>query len=60
MQNKLLDTKELSEYLGIAVSTILEYRMQGRGPVYIKLGHLVRYKVADVDAWLESQKPKND
>ena len=41
MQNKLLDTKELSEYLGIAVSTILEYRMQGRGPVYIKLGHLV-------------------
>lgn len=56
MQDRLLDTKELSVYLGIATSTILEYRMAGRGPVYIKLGHLVRYKKSDVDAWLEAQK----
>jgi len=58
MQEKLLSTKELSEYLGIAVSTIIEYRMNNSGPIYAKLGHLVRYKKSDVDAWVESRKPK--
>ena len=58
MQDKLLSTKELSEYLGIAVSTIIEYRMNNSGPVYAKLGHLVRYKKSDVDAWIESRKHK--
>lgn len=58
MQEKLLSTKELSEYLGIAVSTIIEYRMNNKGPIYAKLGHLVRYKQSDVDAWVESRKPK--
>ena len=39
MQDKLLSTKELSEYLGIEVSTIIEYRMNNSGPIYAKLGH---------------------
>lgn len=59
MQDKLLNTKELSEYLGVAVSTIVEYRMNNSGPIYAKLGHLVRYKKSDVDAWVDSRKPKN-
>ncbi len=50
---KLMNTKQLAEYLGIAVSTILQYRADGTGPQYIKLGHLVRYRQSDVDAWLE-------
>lgn len=59
MQDKLLSTKELSEYLGVAVSTIVEYRMNNSGLIYAKLGHLVRYKKSDVDAWVDSRKPKN-
>ncbi len=59
MQDKLLSTKELSEYLGVAVSTIVEYRMNNSGPIYAKLGHLVRYKKSDVDAWVDSRKPKD-
>lgn len=50
---KLMNTKQLAEYLGIAVSTILQYRADGTGPQYIKLGHLVRYRQSDVDTWLE-------
>lgn len=53
--DKLLDTKQLAEYLGIAVSTILQYRADGTGPQYIKLGHLVRYRISDVEAWLEAK-----
>jgi excisionase family DNA binding protein len=56
MNNKLMTTKELAEYLGIAISTIMQYRMLGTGPQYIKLGHLVRYRATDVAEWLESKK----
>lgn len=56
MQKELMNTKELAGYLGVAVSTIRQYRLDGKGPQYIKLGHLVRYRLFDVEAWLESQK----
>ncbi len=51
----LLNTKQLADYLGVAESTILQYRVDGNGPVYIKLGHLVRYRVSDVDEWLKKK-----
>jgi len=59
MQSKLLSTEQLATYLGIAKSTILQYRRDGTGPQYIKLGHLVRYKQDDVEAWLEAKKGQN-
>ena len=52
---KLMNTNELAEYLGIAVSTIVDYRLKGIGPVYVKIGHLVRYRKADVDNWLANK-----
>lgn len=55
MPNKLMTTQQLADYLEIAVSTILQYRAEGTGPQYIKLGHLVRYRVSDVEAWLEAK-----
>ena len=52
-----MNTNELAEYLGIAVSTIVDYRLKGIGPVYVKIGHLVRYRKADVDNWVAIIKP---
>jgi len=52
MDEKLLNTKELASYLGVAVSTLLLYRAEGTGPRYIKMGRLVRYRASDVEAWL--------
>lgn len=52
---KLMNTNELAEYLGIAVSTIVDYRLKGIGPVYVKIGHLVRYRKADVDSWVANK-----
>ncbi len=52
---KLMNTNELAEYLGIAVSTIVDYRLKGIGPVYVKIGHLVRYRKADVDNWVANK-----
>lgn len=56
--DKLLDTKQLAQYLGIAASTILQYRADGTGPQYIKLGHLVRYRISDVEKWLDAKTPR--
>ncbi len=55
MNNNLLTTQQLAEYLGVAVSTLIQYRRDGNGPTYIKLGHLVRYRMQDVESWLEAK-----
>ena len=57
---KLLTTKELAKYLGIGESTLLQYRFDGTGPAYIKLGHLVRYTISDVEAWLAKRTEQAD
>ena len=54
-KEKLLTTKEVAEYLDIALSTVKQYRVNRTGPVYIKVGPLVRYRKSDVDAWLKDK-----
>jgi excisionase family DNA binding protein len=54
----LLTSDELAEYLGLSVKTIKRWRVQGKGPRALQLagtGTSVRYRVSDVDAWLETQ-----
>lgn len=44
----------LSESLdGITEKTLANWRCAGKGPAYFKVGGLVRYKLEDVEAWLE-------
>lgn len=54
--NDLLSTAELSEYYGIAESTLRHWRHYGRGPVGFRVGRRVRYRRSDADAWLEAQR----
>ena len=54
-KEKLLTTKEVAEYLDIALSTVKQYRVNRTGPVYIKVGPLVRYRKSDVDVWLKDK-----
>jgi predicted DNA-binding transcriptional regulator AlpA len=48
----LIDEAALAGRLGISRSTLQSWRYAGRGPRFIKLGRLVRYRVSDVDAYL--------
>ncbi len=52
---KLLVTKQVADRLGISASTLEKARSTGIGnyPPYIKVGRNVRYRPADVEAWLE-------
>ena len=57
MQNRnLVSTQQAAEYLGgFKPNTLEGWRVQGVGPAYVKCGRLVRYRVADLDAYLEAQ-----
>ncbi len=51
----LIDEVELAVRLGVSRSTLQSWRYEGRGPRFIKLGRLVRYRNADIDAYLKAQ-----
>ena len=37
----------------ILAGTLANWRTYGRGPAYVRLGRLVRYPVAELEAWIE-------
>lgn len=51
----LLTPAVLAERLGMTERTLSEWRITGRGPVFIRLGKTVRYRPHAVDSWLLSQ-----
>ena len=53
--DELLDEPKLAARLGVSRATLQSWRYAGRGPKYIKIGRLIRYRVADVDAYLRAQ-----
>lgn len=46
--------EEVAEEFGIPVGTVYAWRYKGTGPRGYKIGRHVRYKRADLDAWLEA------
>lgn len=50
-----MTTEELADYLGVPVATVYQWRTKGTGPRAIKVGRHLRFRAADVDAWLDEQ-----
>jgi predicted DNA-binding transcriptional regulator AlpA len=52
----LLSSPEAARYLGIAPQTLRKWRLQGKGPRYVRLGDSPRsrvmYRLADLEVWL--------
>jgi len=51
-----LDEAAAARYVGLSRWTLQKWRAQRRGPAHAKLGARVRYRVADLDAWLAAQR----
>jgi excisionase family DNA binding protein len=51
--SELLTRPEAAEYVHIKPQTLAVWACAGRGPTYVKVGRSVRYRVADLDAFLE-------
>ncbi len=52
---KLLSNNDTAELLGLKPNTLEIWRLQGKGPVFRKIGRLVRYVESDVLFWLDAQ-----
>ncbi|GGY27578.1 helix-turn-helix transcriptional regulator [Streptomyces collinus] len=59
MAQQKLTPRDLAEELGVSTQTLANWRWTGVGPRYTKLGDgrtsPVRYRRADVDAWLQAR-----
>jgi excisionase family DNA binding protein len=52
----LVNERKAAEVLGVSPGTLSVWRSTGRYHVpFVKVGHLVRYRLADLDAWIESR-----
>lgn len=49
-----LTVSEAASFVGLSESTLNHYRVTGDGPPYFKLGRLVRYDRAQLEAWARS------
>ncbi len=52
-QTKWLTTEEAAAYLGITRTCIYEWRARGMGPRYYKLQRQLRYKLEDLEEFLQ-------
>jgi excisionase family DNA binding protein len=52
-ENALLTEAELAGELRVSRRTLQRWRMEGRGPRWIRVGKAPRYRRSDVQAWLD-------
>jgi hypothetical protein len=50
----LLTEMEVSKQLRVSLAALRKWRVLNRGPQYLKIGPLVRYRQSDLDDWLAS------
>lgn len=54
--DKLLNDREAAALLGVTPSTLNFWRVQRRGPAFVKLGHAVRYRRSDLDTYITANR----
>jgi excisionase family DNA binding protein len=55
-QQSTYTPKQAGKYVGISEAALRLWRAEGRGPRYFRAGEkLVRYRRADLDAWIEAR-----
>lgn len=50
-----LTTRAAAEVLSVTESTLEQWRWQGRGPVFIKMNRVVRYRKEDLQAFVDAR-----
>ena len=54
--DKLIDQKTLSELIATTQSSIEKARVMKTGIPYVKIGRLVRYRLSDVENYLDAHR----
>jgi predicted DNA-binding transcriptional regulator AlpA len=53
--NCLLTETDVSKRLQVSLEALRHWRANQRGPKFVKLGVLVRYRPSDLEEWISSQ-----
>lgn len=52
--DRLWSVDDVSEYLRVPVNTLYQWRHRAYGPAARRVGRYIRYRPADVRAWVDS------
>ena len=51
----LLTQRQAAETLALSERTLERFRVTGAGPKFVRLGKSIRYRLADLEAWIASR-----
>ena len=53
---KILSPKDAGDYIGVSPLTLANWRVQGKGPRFIRLSaRKIAYRVSDLETWLTAR-----
>ncbi len=52
---RLLWAEEVAVLLGVPVKTLYQWRYKGVGPAGVRVGRHLRYRAADLEAWIDGR-----
>jgi excisionase family DNA binding protein len=55
LTDRLLGPEEVAAFLGVPLRTIYRWRSQREGPRGYRVGRHVRYRLVDIERWLEDR-----
>lgn len=58
-ESSLLTPKDLANRWSVSLHTLSQWRWNGKGPLFVKLGSRVMYRIQDVE-YFEEQKLRRD
>jgi predicted DNA-binding transcriptional regulator AlpA len=53
--NSLLTEQDVAKQLHVSLAALRRWRLEGRGPRFIKVGSLVRYRPEELEQWVAAQ-----
>jgi excisionase family DNA binding protein len=56
ISDRLVSPHEVAAFLGVPLQTIYRWRYRHEGPAGYRVGRHVRYRIADVEHWLEERR----
>jgi excisionase family DNA binding protein len=59
LAQRLLSPHEVAAFLGVPLQTIYRWRYRHEGPLGYRVGRHVRYRVVDVERWLEERRDES-
>lgn len=59
IQRPFITARELAAMLGVSEGTLANWRTDGGGPQFVRVGRAIRYRAADVEQWIADRTSEN-